>query len=61
MQNPARVLREIDARRRTLIRCQEEMLSGIPRLAHFAKQTLQEMALPYADRPGHAEAVASVD
>jgi hypothetical protein len=59
--DPARVLREIDARRRTLIRCEEEMLSGIPRLVHFAKQTVREMALPYEDRPGYAEAAASYE
>jgi hypothetical protein len=53
--DPARVLREIDAKRRMLIRCEEEMLSGIPRLVHFAKQTVREMALPYADRPGYKE------
>ncbi|ELP67634.1 hypothetical protein STRTUCAR8_08594 [Streptomyces turgidiscabies Car8] len=57
--SPARVLREIDGRRRTVIRCQEEMLSGIPRLVHFAQQTLREMALGYSHRPGYAEAVAA--
>jgi hypothetical protein len=59
--DPARVLREIDAKRRTLVRCQEEMLSGIPRLVHFATQTVREMAAVYEDRPGYAEALASVD
>lgn len=59
--DPARALREVDGRRRTLIRCQEEMLSGIPRLVHFAQQTLREMALGYSHRPGFAEAVASAD
>lgn len=59
--DPARVLREVEAKRRTLIRCQEEMLSGIPRLVHFAKQTLREMALSFADRPGFAEAIASAE
>lgn len=49
--DPARVLAEVDAKRRTLIRCEEEMLSGIPRLVHFAQQTVREMALPYADHP----------
>lgn len=53
--DPARVLREIDAKRRTLIRCQEEMMSGIPRLVHFAKQTAWEMAQPYSSRPGYRE------
>ncbi|WP_031171594.1 DUF6221 family protein [Streptosporangium roseum] len=45
----SRTLRDIEAKRRTLARCQEEMLSGIPRLVHFATQTLKEMALPYAN------------
>ncbi|MFF8100146.1 DUF6221 family protein [Streptomyces sp. NPDC016640] len=53
--DPARVLREIDAKRRTLIRCEEAMLSASPMLVHFAKQTAWEMALPYADRPGYRE------
>jgi hypothetical protein len=59
--NPARVLRDIDAKRRTLVRCEEEMFSGIPRLVHFAKQTVREMALPFADRPGYERAVASYE
>lgn len=57
--DPARVLREIDSKRRTLIRCEEEMLSGIPRLVHFAKQTVREMAAVYEQRPGYEAAVRS--
>ncbi|MGW8719655.1 DUF6221 family protein [Streptomyces althioticus] len=53
--DPARVLREIDAKRRTLVRCQEAMLSASPMLVHFAKQTVWEMAQPYAGRPGYRE------
>lgn len=53
--DPARVLREISAKRRTLIRCEESMLSANPMLVHFAKQTVWEMALPYADRPGYRD------
>jgi hypothetical protein len=53
--HPARVLRGIDAKRRTLIRCEESMLSANPMLVHFAKQTVWEMALPYADRPGYRD------
>ncbi|MFJ6061624.1 DUF6221 family protein [Streptomyces tendae] len=53
--DPARVLREIDAKRRTLIRCEEAMLSANPMLVHFAKQTAWEMAQPFADRPGYQE------
>lgn len=59
--DPARVLREIDAKQRTLIRCEEEMLSGIPRLVHFAQQTVREMALSYKDAPGYAKALASFE
>lgn len=51
--DPARVLREVEAKRRTLVRCEEEMLSGIDRLVHFAQQTMREMALPYADHPDY--------
>lgn len=59
--SPARVLREIDGRRRTLVRCEEAMASGMPVLTHFAKQTLREMALGYSHRPGYAEAIASAE
>lgn len=57
--DPARVLREIDAKRRTLIRCEEAMASGMPVLVHFARQTLREMALGFSDRPGYEQAAAS--
>ncbi|MFI8301540.1 DUF6221 family protein [Streptomyces nigra] len=53
--DPARVLREIDAKRRTLVRCEEAMLTASPMLVHFAKQTAWEMAQPCADRPGYKE------
>lgn len=59
--DPARVLRETDAKRRTLIRCQEAMSAASPMLVHFAKQTLREMALGFSHRPGYAEAIASVE
>jgi hypothetical protein len=49
--DPARVLREVEAKTKTLVRCQEEMLSGIPRLVHFAEQTLREMAAAYGYQP----------
>lgn len=45
--DPARVLVDVDSRRRTLVRCEEELLSGIPRLVHFAQETLRDMARPY--------------
>lgn len=59
--SPARVLREIDSKRRTIIRCEEAMASGNPMLTHFAKQTVREMALPYRDRAGYAEALAAFE
>lgn len=59
--DPARVLRSVDGRRRTLIRCQEEMFSGIPRLVHFAQETLREMALGFSHRPGYETAIAAAE
>lgn len=59
--DPDRVSREVDAKRRTLIRCQEAVLAASPMLMQFAEQTLREMALGYSHRPGYAEAVASVE
>lgn len=44
-----RIARDVEAKSRTVPRCHEEMLSGIPRLVHFAKQTLWEMVQPYTD------------
>lgn len=61
VHDPARVLREIDAKRRVLIRCEEAMLAANPMLVHFAKQTVREMALPYADRAGYAEVLAAFE
>lgn len=57
--DPSRVLREIDAKRRTLVRCQEAMLAASPMLVHFAKQTVREMALGFSHRPGYEKAVAA--
>lgn len=48
---PARVLAEVDAKRRTLARCDEALLSAVPALVHFAEQTVRELALPYAGHP----------
>lgn len=56
LNSPAHMLRDVQARRATLARCQEEMLSGIPRLVHFAKQTLWEMAQRDADHKDFREA-----
>jgi hypothetical protein len=51
----ARTLRDVQARRKTLVRCQEEMLSGIPRLVHFAKMTAWEMAQRWSDHKAFNE------
>jgi hypothetical protein len=66
---PARVLREIDARRRIMDcheswvagngdticgRCGREHIEGRPG-GHFPCQTLRLLALPYADHPGYRE------
>lgn len=58
--SPAHALADCDVRERIIIRCQEEMLSGIPRLVHFAKQTLWEMSAPYNQHPDFPEATASI-
>lgn len=47
--DPSRVLSDVDSARRTLVRCQEEMLSSIPRLIHFAQMTVWEMAQRWSD------------
>lgn len=53
--DPARVLADVAAKRRTLIRCQEAMLTANPMLVHFAEQTVLELALPYTDHPEHPD------
>jgi hypothetical protein len=53
--DPARTLRDVHSRRATLIRCQEEMLSGIPRLVHFARMTVWEMAQRWNDHDDYKE------
>lgn len=67
--DPARALREIDAKRRIMEcheswvasngdiicgRCGREHIDGRPG-GHFPCQTLRLLALPYADRPGYRE------
>ena len=67
--DPARVLREIDAKRQIVEchepwtasngdticgRCGREHIEGRPG-GHFPCQTLRLLALPYADRPGYRE------
>lgn len=47
--DPTRILREIDAKRRTLVRCEEALLSASPMLVHFAQQTVRDMAQPYSE------------
>jgi hypothetical protein len=51
--DPERVLAEVDAKRRTLVRCEEALLAASPMLVHFAKQTLWEMARPYREHPDY--------
>lgn len=53
--DPARVLAEVEAKRRTVVRCQEAQLAPSPMLVHFANQTLWELALPYADHPDYRQ------
>ncbi|MFJ5644011.1 DUF6221 family protein [Streptomyces sp. NPDC093223] len=68
--DPARVLREIDAKRQLVEchepwtasngdvicgRCGREHIDGRPG-GHFPCQTLRLLALPYADRPGYLDA-----
>ncbi|MFE0647483.1 DUF6221 family protein [Streptomyces sp. NPDC059534] len=53
--DPARVLAEVDAKRRTLIRCEEALLAANPMLAHFAKETLLDLTRPYADHPDYKD------
>lgn len=52
---PARTLRDVQARRKTLVRCQEEMLSGIPRVVWFARMTAWEMAQRWSDHDDFKE------
>ena len=47
--DPSRTLRDVRARRSTLERCQEELLSGLPSLAGFARLTIWELAQRWAD------------
>lgn len=53
--DPARVLAEADAKRRTLIRCEEALLAANPMLTHFAKETLLDLTRPYADHPDYQD------
>lgn len=47
----AEMLAEGEAKRRIVVRCGEDQLSGIPALVHHANQTLHELASVYADHP----------
>lgn len=53
------ILAEVDAKRRTLLRCEEALLTGNPMLVHFAQETLREMALPYAGHPDYLRLVVA--
>ena len=54
---PARVLREIDAKRQIIERCTavQGLLLDDFTAEHLADDVLALLALPYADRPGYRE------
>lgn len=49
--NPARVLREVEAKRQLIEMCAESL--GSYEESGFATQTLMRLALPYADHPDY--------
>jgi hypothetical protein len=51
--DPARVLREIDAKRGVITRLQHLLHDDNPFVAEQADASLRLLALPYADRPGY--------
>lgn len=62
LHDPARVLREIDAKRRIATQMASTLscAAGDSEVDHYgalvdAEQTLRLLALPYADRPGYRE------
>lgn len=60
--DPARVLRETDAKRQTLTHVVEQIENAdVWWLEGVLTPVLKLLALPYEHRPGYAEAVASVD
>lgn len=46
---PARVLAECEAKRRIVVRAGEILLAAVPMAVHLARQTLVDLARPYAD------------
>lgn len=70
--DPARVLREIDAKREAVAKCAEWLSygpvgdteydrAGDGAYADAAETMLRLLALPYANRPGYAEALAAFE
>lgn len=59
--DPARVLREIEAKRQMVAVCERAMDEDSRGMISMAKEFLLLLALPYEDRPGYAEAVASAE
>ncbi|WP_406444497.1 DUF6221 family protein [Streptomyces sp. NBC_01613] len=53
--DPARVLREIDAKRRVITGLQHLTHSEDPFVSSIADDSLRLLAEPYADRPGYQE------
>lgn len=55
--DPARVLAEVDAKRRILDECESAIRKSAPRsnLNDLGWTVLRPLALPYADRPGYRD------
>lgn len=51
--DPARVIADLTARRRTVRRCLERAGHGSPALAVFAEEILRDMTKGYKERPGY--------
>ena len=54
--DPARVIADLTARRRTVQRCIEQASHGNPALAVFAEEILRDMTEAYRERPGYSRA-----
>lgn len=53
--DPARVLREIDAKRRVIVGLQHLLRGDDPFVTSIADDSLRALAEPYADRPGYRD------
>lgn len=58
--DPARVLREIDGKRKQLAECVRAMDYDSRGTPSMAKDFMVLLALPFSHRPGYAEAIASL-